>query len=123
MSSPSPTAASAESLLRATAREHLEGDPVLLQDLQAHLSALRLQAAHCATTSLRRLMAVEIGCIETVLRRFSVVRVEARDLPGVRANAESALAEVRAYAARQEYAYATGYAESALERIISFLPS
>jgi hypothetical protein len=74
MTSPSSTAAHAASLLRATAREIVEGDPVLLQDLRVHLSALRLQVAHVTSPALRRLMAIEIGCAESVLRPFSIVR-------------------------------------------------
>jgi len=72
----STCAATAASLLRATAREIIEGDPVLIQDLQVHLSALRLQAAQVSNARLRRLMAIEIGCAENVLRGFSIVRVD-----------------------------------------------
>lgn len=55
-------------------REHIEGRPEDLQDLERHLSALRLQAAHCSTPTLRQLMAIEVGLAEACLRRFTIVR-------------------------------------------------
>lgn len=57
-------------------REYLEGDTILLQDLQAHLEALLRQAAHVTNRTLRGLMLIELGCIQTVLRGFVVVRTE-----------------------------------------------
>ena len=117
MTSPSPCAAPA-ALLRATSREHLEGDPILLQDIQVHLSALRLQVAQIKSPTLRRLIAIEIGCVESVLRSFSVVRV---DPVGTLATAERALAEVRAYCGRGEWAEGAGYARSALESVVQDL--
>lgn len=118
MTSSAERAASAAALLRATTREHLEGDPVLLQDLQAHLSALRLQVAHVTSPTLRRLMAVEIGCAEGVLRRFSIVR---SDPVEALSTAVRASTEITAYAERQEYAEGCGYAESALARLVELL--
>jgi hypothetical protein len=112
-----PTA-DAVALLRATAREHLEGDPVLLQDIQRHLSALRLQAARVQSPTLRRLMDIEIGCVKTVLRGFSIVRV---DPVGTLATAQRALDEVRARCSRGEYAEAAGYGRSALEDLVQNL--
>ena len=111
-------AASAAALLRATTREHLEGDPVLLQDLQTHFSALRLQVARVTNPTLRQLMVTEIGCAEQVLRRFSIVRVDPVD---ALAEAERALAAVRAYSARMEYAEGLGYAKSALASVVQSL--
>lgn len=80
MSSPSPCADLARPLLLP--RERLEGDTILLQDLQAYLEALRGQAAHVQSPTLRGLMLIELGCIQTVLRGFSIVREDPLPLPG-----------------------------------------
>jgi hypothetical protein len=74
-------AASAAALLRATSREHIEGDTVLIEDIQLHLNALRLQATRISSPMLRATMSAEIGCAEQVLRHFFIVR---SDPPAIR---------------------------------------
>jgi hypothetical protein len=99
-------------------REHVEGSPEIFQDLARHLEALRGMCGHVTRPMLQKLMSIEISLTLAELRRFSIVRTDAQDRPGILANAERALAEVRAYAARRQYAEGLGYAERALGRVV-----
>lgn len=62
-------------------REHLEGDPSILQDLTRHLEALERQAARVPAETLRRCMGIELACVRNALRRFTIVREDLPPLP------------------------------------------
>ena len=79
MNSPSPCAAPAATLPHTPPREHIEGDPTIIEDLTRHLEALQRQAAAVSNGTLRACMAVEIGCAKAVLRRFAIVRADLPD--------------------------------------------